>query len=225
MNGALAITWGQRFAVPSPRQASPVRDRPFASVDSGARAEAQSRLLLACADGDTAAFAALYRHAAPRLLSMATYLLRDPGRAEEVLQDAFVAIWQHASDYHPDRASAFTWMASVVRNRCFDLMRTSAFTHGPARNTTDADEWLARCPDPGPDPAGARERQQDGAQVSAAMRTLPGPYRQALTLAYVEGCSHAELAERLQVPVGTAKSWVRRGLHQLRKAFESANAD
>lgn len=185
-----------------------------------ARAEAASRLLVSAGRGDARDFEALYRATAPRLLAHAQRLVRDAERAEEVLQDAFVVIWQRAADFDPTRASAFTWMATIVRNRCFDLMRTPAFAQGPSRSTLDPAAVIDAAADPGPGPEARHDLQRELARMATAMRTLPGTYRQALAIAYGEGCSHAELAERLRIPVGTAKSWVRRGLQQLRAAFE-----
>lgn len=177
-------------------------------------------LLLAVARGDRNAFLQLYRRTAPRLLPIALRLLRDRARAEDALQDAFLAIWCQAREFDPARGAAMSWMNAIVRNRCLDRLRVPVreLPNFHSEEHDPVEQW----PDPGRGPEQWREAREDVAAVRAAIERLPGHYRQALMLAYGHGCAHAELATLLQVPVGTAKSWVRRGLAELRRNFGDA---
>ena len=101
-------------------------------------------LLARCALGDREAFARLYRAAAAKLFGVAVRILND-GRAEEVVQKAFVKIWHHAGDYRPEKGTAMTWMASIVRNRALDLLR-----RGPIRTPPLTRLWTGKTSSQGP---------------------------------------------------------------------------
>lgn len=177
------------------------------------RADAVTVLLQAAGRGDQAAFERLYRLTSSRLLSVALRFLRDRGLAEDVLQESFVAIWQHASNFSPDRSAASTWMTTIVRNRCLDRLRVQP-REISVGDDEDGSPFIAGVADtaPGPEELGV-ERQSRG-RFDRILNALPGHYRQALTLAYCHGLTHAEISRHLAIPLGTAKSWVRRGLEE-----------
>jgi RNA polymerase sigma-70 factor (ECF subfamily) len=160
-------------------------------------------LLAAAAAGDMAAFRTLHDAAGPKLLGIARRILRRPELAEEALQEGFLRIWRNAARFDQARGSGFTWMAVIVRRVALDRIPA-------ARQEDPIDEELA-------------ERlgiEQSGIAPEPRLRpclgTLEESHRRAVILSFVYGMSHSELALTLKAPLGTAKSWVRRGLTQLR---------
>ena len=174
-----------------------------------------TELLAATARGERPAFAALYAAASPQLFAVALRIMKRRDRAEEVLQDAFVSIWKRARDYDAAKGSALTWMASIVRHRAIDLLRRER----PSVSLDDApgqESWAA----PGPDPFEATAASAEAKRVRDCLQTLEGKQREAIQLAYYEGITQEELATRLAAPLGTVKSWVRRGLLRLKDCLE-----
>jgi len=184
-----------------------------------AQAEHLAGLLEDVARGDRRALRQLYDACVTKLFGLA---LRITGRrdwAEDVMQESFVSIWHHARDYRPELAAPMTWMTTVVRNRALDCLRRHAPERGGRTVALDDDlgEWLADEAG-GPD---ARTLASEQAQALArCLARLDPAQRQAIALAYLKDLSHSELAERLRVPLGTVKSWVRRGLERLRACLE-----
>ena len=160
-------------------------------------------LLAATAAGDRSAFRSLYEEAGPRLLGVARRILRRPELAEEALQEGFVRIWRSAARFDRSRGSGFTWMAVIVRRVALDRIPASRREDAlePALAETLSDE----APDPVHEP-----------RLRPCLEALEDSHRRSVVLAFVYGLSHSEIAERLKAPLGTAKSWVRRGLQQLR---------
>lgn len=156
---------------------------------------------------DREAFRRLYQLAAPHLLGVAVRILQTRGTAEEALQDAFVQIWQRAGTYRPEKARASTWMTSIVRYRALDALRRS----GRETSIDDVPEQAL--------PAAAAP----GITVEPALRRclgqLPAGHQECLTLAFVEGYTHQQLSRKLGTPLGTVKSWIRRGLQQLKECL------
>jgi RNA polymerase sigma-70 factor, ECF subfamily len=172
-----------------------------------------------CALRDQVAFAELYRLAAPKLYAVALRILRRQDWAEEVLQESLVNIWNHFGEYSAQKSAPMTWMTAVVRNRCLDWLRRPNLEQG----RDDYDELAAGVSD---DPAWQPERLLEGARAARALHgcleTLSSSQRQSITLAYLHGLSHAELAAHLRQPLGTVKTWVRRGLDKLRECMEQS---
>ena len=173
-------------------------------------------LLAEIAAGDRAAFRQLYaRYRAP-LFSFALRFLGDRGAAEEVLQDAFVKIWRHASAFDPRKSRPFTWAVTILRRTCIDHQRR----HRRAPLTTplsddDPDDALSTAESARP----AAEARENAVRVSRALAGMPAPQRDVLELALFTGLTHAEIAQRLAQPVGSVKTWIRRGLFALRAAL------
>lgn len=169
-------------------------------------------LLSRTGHGDRAAFKQLYNIAAPQLFGIALCLLRRRDHAEDLLQDAFLAIWQKASQYAIERGAPMAWMSMIVRHRAIDRLRMAR------RRPQETDI----------DGAGPLEHREDESavsdstrDVSKALATLPESQRAAVTLAFVEGLTHEELALRLKAPLGTVKSWVRRGLLAMKESLST----
>jgi RNA polymerase sigma-70 factor, ECF subfamily len=171
-------------------------------------------LLSRCAGRDGAALQRLYELVAPRLFAVLARMLRRRSLAEEALQDVFVTIWQRAGQYRPDRGRPLAWLSSIARYRAIDLLR-----HERLAAVTVADL-----------PAGVSpvdEAQEEPAGTSAGtgllercLALLTQQQRHCLELAFVGGNSHADIARLVGSPLGTVKSWIRRGLQSLKACLE-----
>jgi RNA polymerase sigma-70 factor (ECF subfamily) len=185
------------------------------AVSTDPQAAPLAALLAACANRDRAAFARLYQASSAKLYGVALRILRREDWAEEVLQECYVSIWTHAPDYRPGLAAPMTWMTSIVRNRCLDWLRR------PRLETADEDGSLTEAAESDtPGPLQALERAKDRHAVVRCLGELEARQRQAIALAFYDGLSHAELASHMREPLGTVKTWVRRGLLKLKSCLE-----
>jgi RNA polymerase sigma-70 factor (ECF subfamily) len=175
-----------------------------------------SELVARCALRDRQAFAALYRLSSAKLYAIALRILRRADWAEEVLQDSFVNIWLHIDEYSEHKSAPMTWMTAIVRNRALDWLRRPNLEHGSA----DYDLLLERVPDDAPSPEGRLDDARDARRLAECLHRLSASQRQCITLAYLHGLSHGELADHLHQPLGTVKTWIRRGLERLRHCLE-----
>ena len=169
-------------------------------------------LMARCALRDGQAFARLYRHTAGKLHAVALRILRRQDWAEEVLQESFVNIWNHAGEYSAQKSAPMTWMTAVVRNRALDWLRRPNLEHG----REDYDLLVDAVPDPSPGLEAALQGRRDARALADCLAVLSADQRQSITLAYLHGLSHSELAQHLRAPLGTVKTWIRRGLEKLR---------
>ena len=170
-----------------------------------------AQLLAQCGRKNEDAFAQLYRVASPKLFAAAIRILRRRDWAEEVLQDSFISIWQHAGDYARGKSAPMTWMTSIVRNRAVDLVRRGAIAP-----QTDLDAIIEVTMDDNPGPFEQALASADAARLAHCLKTLEARQRQSIMLAFFHGLTHTELAEHLQQPLGSVKTWIRRGLQQLK---------
>ncbi len=202
-------------ATPCPA-ASRVRFRPAMPAPAqqagppGPSADPLAALLADTARGDRQAFSRLYDLTAGRLFAMARGLLWSADAAEDVLQETFLRVWRSAHRYDPARGPAMAWLATVLRNR--------AFTAAAGRRRlaiADDDTALAGLTDDAPDPLELTLQSDRARRVKACLQRLGADERGAILLVYFEGLTHRELAARLGLPLGTAKSRVRRGLARL----------
>lgn len=171
-------------------------------------------LLAACARRDRASFARLYELTSPKLFGVALRIVRQEHLAEEVLQECYIRIWDRAPDYREGVASPMTWLGSIVRNRCLDALRR----RNPEVIDVQGDLIDAVASD-NPGPLDVLERDKDAAALARCLQELEGKQRQAILLAFYDGMSHSELAKHLREPLGTVKTWVRRGLLKLRSCL------
>jgi RNA polymerase sigma-70 factor (ECF subfamily) len=163
-------------------------------------------LLSRTADGDRASFRKIYAHAAGRLFALCLRMLRNREEAEDVLQEAFIKIWERSYLYDPAKGEAMAWLAAITRNAALDRLRK------PGRNSVPYDEAVIDEIDShmaALDPGSASDLRH-------CLEKLREDYRKVVVLAYVNGMAHDELSVLLGCPVGTVKSWVRRGLEQLK---------
>lgn len=172
-------------------------------------------LLVEVARGDRGAFEQLYRATSSRLFAICLRLLPDRAEAEDVLQEVYTSIWHKAEQFDPDRASAMAWMAMVARNRAIDRLRSPSHT---VRTTTI--ELGDELPDGGATPADEAEAHTDRERLQRCMQRLDDRRRGLIRTAFFEGATYEELARRSGAPLGSVKSWIRRGLMQLRTCLE-----
>jgi len=175
-------------------------------------------LLARTALADQRAFAELYNLTSAHLYAVALRILRQSASAEEVLQESFVNIWHHAGSYVATRSQPLTWLTSIVRNRCLDQLRRREVD---TVTIDDEDEGMT-LPDAGPTPLEMLVSGADARAVRTCVETLESGQKQAVALAFYRGLSHAELAAHLHEPLGTVKSWVRRGLERLKACLDAA---
>lgn len=172
-------------------------------------------LLAAVARKDAAAFRALYDATSPKLFGFALRILNKRELAEEVVQESFVSVWNHAGAYQAGLAAPMTWMTTIVRNRAYDLLRRA-----DAAVEIDADTFDKKVMDAlesgEPGPFEALSMGAEARALARCLSRLEGLHRQAIALAFYHDLSHSEVAERMKLPLGTVKTWVRRGLDRLR---------
>jgi RNA polymerase sigma-70 factor (ECF subfamily) len=169
------------------------------------------------ASRDREAFSDLYRPTSAKLYAVALRILRRRDWAEEVLQDSFVKIWNHIDNYSADQGAPMTWMMANVRNRALDLPRRPTLEHG----CDDYDVLAESMSDSAAGPERLLENSQEARSLAQCLDRLSANQRQCITLAYLHGLLHAELAAHLREPLGTVKTWIRRGLEHLRVCLES----
>lgn len=175
--------------------------------------------LAACAVRDVVALRRLYEHAAPYLLGVAMRIVRDRATAEDVLHDAFVKVWNHAHTFDPARGAARGWLFSLVRHQALNVVRDRLRLVLPDEEMAQAienDTALAAAAGG----AHAGETRVMMSRLSICLDELDTPKRDSILYAYVDGCSHGEIAARLGAPLGSVKAWVRRGLQTLKECMQ-----
>jgi RNA polymerase sigma-70 factor (ECF subfamily) len=166
------------------------------------------------AGGDSSALAELYDRYSDLLYSLAVRIVGGAGDAEEALQDTWMQAWRTASSYDASRGAVGAWLVTIVRSRALDRVRSLGSRR---RAEAAAAEEAAVDPPPlAPDPAAGVASRMLQVNVTAAMTALAPQQRAVVELAYFEGLSQTEIAERLNAPLGTVKSWTRQALLQLR---------
>ncbi len=183
--------------------------------DTSTEADTLEQLLGRTAMRDPVAFEQLYRRTSARLFGLCVRMMRERGEAEEVLQEAYIAVWRRAGGYDPARASANTWLTTLVRNRAIDRLRQRH--EDPRADPLD----LEHLPQEGPGPAVHAEASEDYARLRRCLDQLEGKYSRSVREAFFTGATYKELAMRAQVPLATLKSWIRRALMQLRTCLET----
>jgi RNA polymerase sigma-70 factor (ECF subfamily) len=164
------------------------------------------------ARGDHDGLAALYdRHAKP-VYSLALRILQDQGEAEDIVQDVFAQAWRQAGQYDASRGAVAAWLFTLARSRAIDRLRARHARPGRAID----DRQAANVVDPRVPPDLQVLSEEQVRQVRVALDTLPVLQRMAIELAYYEGLTHREIAERLEQPLGTVKTRIRRALGKLR---------
>jgi len=191
------------------------------ALDPAKQLERNARLmelLARTALSDQQAFAELYRMTSAHLYAVALRILREAAAAEEVLQESFVNVWHHAGSYVAAKSQPLTWLTSIVRNRCLDQLRRREVE---TVTLDDEEEGLVIAAED-PTPLEMLLSGADARAVGACVEALEPGQKQAIALAFFQGLSHSELAQHLREPLGTVKSWIRRGLERLRACLDGA---
>jgi RNA polymerase sigma-70 factor (ECF subfamily) len=176
-----------------------------------------SQLVGRMAVGEDAALGDLYDRYGKMVYALALAIVREPADAEEVVVDAFGQAWRQAGSFDATRGSVGAWLATIARSRALDTLRARGRrVRAHERAALLSDEGLAAPITAAGDPARGVERTEARRLVSQALAALPGPQRTAIELAYFEGLSQSEIAERLAEPLGTVKTRIRSGMEKLR---------
>ena len=171
--------------------------------------------------GDKKAFASLYRATSPYLMGVAMLVVKRRERAEDVLQDAYVNVWRSAGLYAQTSASPMSWLISIVRNKSLDHLR--AVKRGDEQTSMDDERQISsELMGSASDPLELLTIAGQAHGVRQCLENLEAPLRQALAIAYYEGKTQDQVSQQLRVPLGTVKTWIRRGLSHLRRCLEAA---
>ncbi len=172
-------------------------------------------LLDRIAKKDDAAVKVLYDQCASKLYGLALRVVSNPELAEEVLQEAFMTVWRSAGDYRASLSPPMAWLGLIVRSRGLDLLRRR--TADRASMTQSFDDALNdTLADEAPTPMDTVLASEQARALHQCLTRLDQKQREVVSLAYVRDLSHSELAQQLRLPLGTVKTWLRRGLDQLR---------
>ena len=177
-----------------------------------------AQALQACARGDHQALQQIYQHESRYLLGVAMRIVRQRQQAEDVLHDAFMNIWTKSASFDAAAGSGRGWIYSVVRNQALNAVRTNG-------REVSVDEETAEVLDAQSSMAAHRDTL-DAFELNASMgklndclQRLEPARRNCILYAYVDGCSHGEIAERTQTPLGTVKAWIKRSMGTLRECM------
>ncbi|PCR92867.1 RNA polymerase subunit sigma [Pseudomonas fluorescens] len=163
--------------------------------------------LAACSRGEREALRELYVQEGPRLLGVARRLVRDTALAEDIVHDAFIKIWAGASGFDPARGSARGWMFSVTRHLALNVLRD----HGRETSLNEHNE--------SPETDAGFDALTQSTRIHRCLHQLEPQRRRCILHAYVDGYSHAQIAQRLDTPLGTVKAWIKRSLNALRECM------
>ncbi len=173
-------------------------------------------LLIEVADGSRNAFESLYRATSSKLFSVCLRVMSDRAEAEDVLQEVFATIWHKAHQFDPSRASPIAWLAMIARNKAIDRLRAQ-----PARGLLAPIEFADDIADSGATPLQTAVSADERDRLEACMGQLDARRQTLIRAAFFDGSTYEELAQRIASPLGSVKSWIRRGLLQLRGCLES----
>ena len=185
-------------------------------MDADATRSQLAAALVRVAGGDRAALRLVYQDTSAKLFGVCLRILKDRGEAEDVLQEVFVTVWRRAASFDPGRASPITWMVAIARNRAIDRLRASAVSR-----RMEPIESADAVSDPAPAAVERVELAQQHQRLSRCLEELEARQASAIREAFLDGTTYEELATRMSVPLGTMKSWIRRGLLKLRTCLEA----
>jgi len=183
-----------------------------------------ANLIEGVAKKDRRAFEQLYQLTSRKMFAVALRIVREPGLAQDVLQDAYIRLWRYAHTFNGKLSAPETWLHQVVRNRALDLIsqQSNNVTSIPIEEFAESEEVEDYS-------EATEDASHEGRELKVVMQTclqkLEGKYRQVLTLAYNHGMSHAEIADHLCVPLGTVKTWARRGLMELKVVYDEHESE
>jgi len=185
-------------------------------MDAEASRSQLTAALVRVAAGDRAALRMVYQDTSAKLFGVCLRILNDKSEAEDVLQDVYVTVWRKAGGFDPGRASPITWLVAIARNRAIDRLRSSAV----ARRMEPIEAAADTVSDPAPVAVERVELAQQHQRLARCLEELEARHSAAIRSAFLDGVTYEELAQRMSVPLGTMKSWIRRGLLKLRACLE-----
>ncbi len=202
-----------------PFEAARARKRPSRRVMTEQRdfagGDDLASLLWRIASGDRPAFRTLYDAQSPRLYAVAMRITRQPALASDAMHDAFLQVWRNASQFDSARGTPESWLLSLVRYRALDIARN--------RGREVLRDAMPEQVDPDPDALAQLVQRREAASLHQCLERLEPERRDLVALAFVDGLSHSELAERIKMPLGTVKSWIRRSLIALRACLDGVS--
>ncbi len=195
------------------------------------RSQELAQLLARAGLGDRRAFAELYDKTSGYLFGVVLRIQRDRAVAEELLQEIYIALWRSAAGFDAARSQPLTWLTHIARNRAIDSLRRAetqpralSLVSGVGDGDDDGEDAQRRAlealPDEAAGPFELLRQASDARQLGRCMEHLSAAQRQSVALAFYDGLSHAEVADRLRQPLGTVKSWVRRALLALKGCLD-----
>lgn len=185
------------------------------SLSSELPADRLSARLQAVGKGDRAALAEVYDATSSKLMGVCLRILGERSEAEDVLQETYIAVWRRAGTYDPARAGAISWLVAVARNKALDRIRA-----GKVRRASAPLDDAAEIADPARSALAEVESEDERRALMNCLEELDADQRMSIRAAFLDGLTYEELAARRAVPLGTMKSWIRRGLMKLRGCLE-----
>ena len=164
---------------------------------------------------DDSALKKLYECTSSQLFGLALRIVRNRDAAEDVLQESFMSIWRGASNYRASLSQPMAWLGLIVRSRALDALRKRTTDRADLMKELD-DDMAQILEGDSPNPMDAADASEQAFALHQCLGKLDNKQREVVSLAYLRDHSHAELAEQLKLPLGTVKTWIRRGLEQLR---------
>lgn len=166
-------------------------------------------LLASISHGDRGAFQTLYKCTSSRLMGVCMRLMQNRALAEEAMQESYIRVWHSAGEYHQARGAPLTWMMTIARYQCIDVLRKG---HGNTLNIDDMHEDLSEF-------AGVAVTGETSLALEGCMQQLSDEQRSSILMSFYYGMTHEQLSSSLSKPLGTVKSWLRRGLLSLKRCM------
>lgn len=171
---------------------------------------------------DAVALESLYRKVAARLLAVASRVVQDRALAEDVLQEVFLTVWNQSAQRAPGQSLTLAWLCVVTRNRAIDMLRRKKPEQPLVWHDDNGEAQLHDIQDDTGSPLDQLLAHEDGQRLGHCLGALEQEPRQAVMMAFFEGLTHPEIAERMRRPLGTVKAWTRRSLMRLKGCLELA---
>jgi RNA polymerase sigma-70 factor (ECF subfamily) len=209
------MAWLHRRADPSTRSPG---DLPHNAVMADTPDDALMTLIERVAARDQAALKTLYDQTSGKLYGLALRVVRSHEWAEDALQDTFLQIWRTAPDYRASLSPPMAWLGLIVRSRSLDLLRKRKAEREHLTDEID-DAMADTLEGDSPNPMDTSLASQQAWALHQCLSKLENKQREVVSLAYLRDLSHGELAQQLKLPLGTVKTWIRRGLDQLRSCL------
>jgi RNA polymerase sigma-70 factor (ECF subfamily) len=181
-------------------------------------ADEEKALMQRVATGDEAAFEALYDRYSGLLYSTIISIIKHPPEAQDVLQEIFVHIWKQAKNFDSERGNVYSWFITITRNRAIDRLRSKGYKVRQYETSDDAE--MLEIADPHFSPLDAMSIAERQSLIQTALTRIPAEQRDALHLAYFQGYTQVEIADLLQIPLGTIKTRMRQGLIKLHSILQ-----